>query len=52
MAGFQSWAVPMRRWDGQTVVAMNIGTGTRQLAEATMLDTLLRVAADLRDQPI
>jgi IclR family pca regulon transcriptional regulator len=56
VGGFQSVAVPLRRWDGRTVAAMNIGASTRALDEAAMrgpmLDTLRRVAQELRAQLI
>ncbi|MCA1655632.1 MAG: hypothetical protein LC635_04140 [Pseudonocardiaceae bacterium] len=46
---FRSVAVPLHRWDGQPVAAMNIGASSDRVDEQTMLGPLLdalRAAAD------
>jgi IclR family pca regulon transcriptional regulator len=40
-SGFQSVAVPLRRWDGVTVAALNIGASTDRVDRATMLGPML-----------
>jgi IclR family pca regulon transcriptional regulator len=53
-AGFHSVAVPVRRWDGAVVAALNIGCGLGRRSPQSMLDevlTRLRATADeLREQ--
>jgi IclR family transcriptional regulator, pca regulon regulatory protein len=53
-SGFQSVAVPLHRWDGVTVAAINIGAATDQIDRTSMLGpmlTALREAVeDLRGQ--
>jgi len=56
MLGYQSVAVPLRRWDGRVVAALNIGASTDRVDKATMLGPMLEViriaAAELRPQLI
>lgn len=51
-AGFHSVAVPLRRWDGEPVAAMNVGCGTERIGADAMrgeiLDLLRASAEDLR----
>lgn len=53
-AGFQSIAVPLRRWDGRVVAAMNLGCSIERLAPDVMrgdvLDVLCACADELRSQ--
>jgi IclR family transcriptional regulator, pca regulon regulatory protein len=53
-SGFQSVAVPLHRWDGVTVAALNIGAGTDRVEKATMLGPMLtslrEAVEDLRGQ--
>ncbi len=53
-AGFHSVAVPVRRWDGRQVAAMNIGAPADRVDRDTMtgpvLDTLREASAELRRQ--
>jgi IclR family pca regulon transcriptional regulator len=55
-AGFHSIAVPVRRWDGAVVAALNVGCGVGRRSRESMLDevlTQLRTTADqLQDQLI
>lgn len=52
--GFHSVAVPLRRWDGRVVAALNVGTGVARRSEQSMRGEVLarlRVAAgDLQNQ--
>ncbi len=48
-SGFQSVAVPLRRWDGVTVAALNIGAGTDRVDRATMLGPMLTALRDAVD---
>ncbi|MBO0847912.1 MAG: helix-turn-helix domain-containing protein [Pseudonocardia sp.] len=54
--GFHSIAVPLRRWDGSTVAAMNVGCGTERIVPDVMrteiLDLLRAQTEDLRPQLI
>jgi IclR family transcriptional regulator, pca regulon regulatory protein len=54
--GFHSIAVPLRRWDGTLVAAMNVGCGTERISPEAMrtevLDLLRASADDLRGQLI
>lgn len=53
-AGFQSIAVPLRRWDGSVVAAMNVGCSVERLSPEAMrgdvLDVLRATAEELRSQ--
>ncbi|HJP78796.1 MAG TPA: helix-turn-helix domain-containing protein [Pseudonocardiaceae bacterium] len=52
-AGFHSIAVPLRRWDGTRIAALNVGSTIERLAERDMIDRvlpILRVTAE-RLQP-
>lgn len=52
-AGFHSVAVPLRRWDGTQVAALNIGSSIERISRKQMLDQVLpalRTAA-MRIQP-
>jgi IclR family pca regulon transcriptional regulator len=46
-AGFHSIAVPVRRWDGHTVAALNLGCNMEGIAPASMRSEVL---ADLRKE--
>ena len=53
---FHSVAVPLRRWDGRVVAALNVGTNNARLPKDTMLGPVLHrlqaVAQELRPQLI
>jgi IclR family pca regulon transcriptional regulator len=55
-AAFHSVAVPLRRWDGRVVAALNVGTNNARLPKDTMLGPVLRrlqaAAQELRPQLI
>jgi IclR family pca regulon transcriptional regulator len=40
-AAFHSVAVPLRRWDGEVVAALNVGTNVAKLPKETMLGPIL-----------
>ncbi|MEW2505367.1 MULTISPECIES: IclR family transcriptional regulator C-terminal domain-containing protein [unclassified Amycolatopsis] len=40
-AGFHSAAVPLRRWDGTPIAALNIGTSVERISEADMRERVL-----------
>ncbi|WP_255950542.1 IclR family transcriptional regulator domain-containing protein [Streptomyces odontomachi] len=42
-AGFHSLAVPLRRWDGTVVAALNMGTGVERIPAAQMHERVLPV---------
>ena len=42
-AGFHSTAVPLRRWDGATVAALNVGTNVERMTEREMHEYVLPV---------
>lgn len=42
-AGFHSTAVPLRRWDGTTVAALNVGTNVERMTEREMHESVLPV---------
>jgi IclR family pca regulon transcriptional regulator len=52
--GFHSIAVPLRRWDGAAIAALNVGAGVERMSEAEMhervLPTLRETADMLRPQ--
>ncbi len=49
-AAFHSVAVPLRRWDGQVVAALNVGTNNARLSKDTMLGPVLsRLQATARE---
>jgi IclR family pca regulon transcriptional regulator len=53
-AGFQSIAIPLRRWDGTVVAAMNLGCSVERFTPDAMrgevLDALRATAEELRGQ--
>jgi IclR family pca regulon transcriptional regulator len=55
-SGFQSVAVPLRRWDGRPVAALNLGCHTDRMSPEVMrgeiLDLLREYAEQLRGQLI
>ncbi|GEL20286.1 IclR family transcriptional regulator domain-containing protein [Pseudonocardia asaccharolytica] len=55
-AGFQSVAVPLRRWDGRAIAAMNVGCSVERVPPEVMrgdvLDLLRKEADELRSQLI
>jgi IclR family pca regulon transcriptional regulator len=42
-AGFHSVAVPLRRWDGTPIAALNVGTSVERLSEQDMREKVLPV---------
>ena len=42
-AGFHSVAVPLRRWDGIQIAALNVGSNVERLSEEDMLERVLPV---------
>ncbi|WIV55795.1 IclR family transcriptional regulator domain-containing protein [Amycolatopsis nalaikhensis] len=52
--GFHSIAVPLHRWDGTAIAALNVGAGVERMSEAEMhehvLPVLRKTAAELRAQ--
>lgn len=48
--GFHSVAVPVRRWDGRQVAAMNIGAQVERADRAAMTGSMLAVLRDATDE--
>jgi IclR family transcriptional regulator, pca regulon regulatory protein len=49
-SGFQSIAVPLRRWDGQPVAALNLGCHTDRMAPEVMRGQILDLLRDRAEQ--
>jgi len=49
-SGFQSIAVPLRRWDGQPVAALNLGCHTDRMAPEVMRGEILDLLRDRAEQ--
>lgn len=48
-AGFHSIAVPLRRWDGTPIAALNIGTNVERIPEQGMLARVLPTLSETAD---
>lgn len=44
--GFHSMAVPLRRWDGSVIAALNVGTGTERISTSDMHADVLPALAE------
>ncbi|WP_326565316.1 helix-turn-helix domain-containing protein [Amycolatopsis rhabdoformis] len=49
-AGFHSAAVPLRRWDGTPIAALNVGTSIERISEAEMRERVLPVLRETSDE--
>ena len=49
-AGFHSAAVPLRRWDGTPIAALNIGTSVERISEADMRERVLPVLRETAEE--
>jgi IclR family transcriptional regulator, pca regulon regulatory protein len=48
-AGFHSTAVPLRRWDGTVIAALNVGTTVERISEPEMHERVLPVLRETAD---
>ena len=48
-AGFHSVAVPLRRWDGTVIAALNVGTNVERISELEMHERVLPVLRETAD---
>jgi IclR family transcriptional regulator, pca regulon regulatory protein len=48
-AGFHSIAVPLRRWDGAVIAALNVGTTVERISELEMHERVLPVLRETAD---
>ena len=49
-AGFHSTAVPLRRWDGAAIAALNVGTNVERMSELEMHQRVLPVLRETADK--
>lgn len=49
-AGFHSVAVPLRRWDGTAVAALNVGSSVERVSEADMRERILPALRETADK--